>query len=59
MRAAIPAASARRLEPRMPFGSLYHGNDERMPIEGFLWGLRLYTDVVLSFLGLRIEDLFA
>jgi len=48
-----------RLEPRMPFGSLYHGNDERMPIEGFLWGLRLYTDVVLSFLGLRTEDVFA
>jgi acetylornithine deacetylase/succinyl-diaminopimelate desuccinylase-like protein len=48
-----------RLDPRMPFGSLYHGNDERMPIEGFLWGLRLYTDVVLSFLGLSTEDVFA
>jgi acetylornithine deacetylase/succinyl-diaminopimelate desuccinylase-like protein len=48
-----------RLDPRMPFGSLYHGNDERMPIEGFLWGLRLYTDVVLSFLGLRAEDVFS
>lgn len=48
-----------RLDPKMPFGSLYHGNDERMPIEGLLWGLRLYTDVVLTFLGLRIEDLFA
>ena len=47
-----------RLDPRMPFGSLYHGNDERMPIEGFLWGLRLYTGVVLSFLGLRAEDVF-
>jgi len=47
-----------RLEARMPFGSLYHGNDERMPIEGFLWGLRLYTDIVLSFLGLRGEDVF-
>ena len=47
-----------RLAPRMPFGSLYHGNDERMPIEGFLWGLRLYTDVVLNFLGLRTEDVF-
>lgn len=47
-----------RLEPRMPFGSLYHGNDERMPIEGFLWGLRLYAGVVLEFLGLRVEDVF-
>jgi acetylornithine deacetylase/succinyl-diaminopimelate desuccinylase-like protein len=48
-----------RLDPKMPFGSLYHGNDERMPIAGFLWGLRLYTDVVLTFLGLRFEDVFA
>lgn len=48
-----------RLDPRMPFGSLYHGNDERLPIDGFLWGLRLYTDVVLEFLGLRMEDVFA
>jgi acetylornithine deacetylase/succinyl-diaminopimelate desuccinylase-like protein len=48
-----------RLEPRMPFGSLYHGNDERMPIEGFLWGLRLYADVVLKVLGLRTEDVFS
>jgi len=47
-----------RLEPKIPFGSLYHGNDERMPIDGFLWGLRLYTDVVLTFLGLRLEDFF-
>jgi acetylornithine deacetylase/succinyl-diaminopimelate desuccinylase-like protein len=48
-----------RLDARVPFGSLYHGNDERMPIEGFLWGLRLYTDVVLSFLGLKIADVFS
>jgi len=48
-----------RLDARMPFGSLYHGNDERMPIAGLLWGLRLYTDVVLTFLGLRLEDVFA
>jgi acetylornithine deacetylase/succinyl-diaminopimelate desuccinylase-like protein len=47
-----------RLDPKMPFGSLYHGNDERMPIEGLLWGLRLYADVVLTFLGLRLEDVF-
>jgi acetylornithine deacetylase/succinyl-diaminopimelate desuccinylase-like protein len=48
-----------RLDPKMPFGSLYHGNDERMPIAGLLWGLRLYTDVVLTFLGLKLEDVFA
>jgi acetylornithine deacetylase/succinyl-diaminopimelate desuccinylase-like protein len=48
-----------RLDPKMPFGSLYHANDERMPIAGLLWGLRLYTDVVLTFLGLRLDDVFA
>ena len=48
-----------KLDPRMPFGSLYHGNDERLPISGFLWGLRVYADVVLTFLGLRIEDVFS
>jgi acetylornithine deacetylase/succinyl-diaminopimelate desuccinylase-like protein len=47
-----------RLDAKMPFGSLYHGNDERMPIEGLLWGLRLYADVVLTFLGVRLEDVF-
>jgi acetylornithine deacetylase/succinyl-diaminopimelate desuccinylase-like protein len=48
-----------RLDPKMPFGSLYHGNDERMPVNGLLWGLRLYTDVILTFLGLRLEQVFA
>ncbi|HZP46076.1 MAG TPA: M20/M25/M40 family metallo-hydrolase [Candidatus Binataceae bacterium] len=48
-----------KLDARMPFGSLYHGNDERMPIAGLRWGLRLYADVVLSFLGLRFGDVFA
>ncbi len=47
-----------RLEARMPFGSLYHGNDERMPIEGMLWGLRLYAGVVLEFLGIRFDEVF-
>jgi acetylornithine deacetylase/succinyl-diaminopimelate desuccinylase-like protein len=47
-----------RLDSKMPFGSLYHGNDERIPIDGLLWGLRLYADVVLTFLGVRFEDVF-
>lgn len=47
-----------KLEPHTMFGSLYHGNDERLPIEGFFWGLRLYADVVLTFLGLSFEDVF-
>jgi len=40
------------------FGSLYHGNDERLPVDGFFWGLRLYADVVLTFLGLSFADVF-
>src|SRR5579863_523252 len=48
-----------RLDPKMPFGALYHGNDERMPIAGLMWGLKLYTDVVLAFLGVSREDVFA
>lgn len=47
-----------KLEPHTMFGSLYHGNDERLSVEGFFWGLRLYADVVLTFLGLRFEDVF-
>ena len=47
-----------KLEPHTMFGSLYHGNDERLPIEGFFWGLRLYADVVLTFLGLSFEQVF-
>ncbi len=48
-----------RLDPKMPFGALYHGNDERMPIEGLMWGLRLYVDVVLTFLDLRFDQVFS
>ncbi len=48
-----------RLEPTMPFAALFHGNDERIPIDGFLWGLKLYAQVVLEFLELRFEDVFA
>jgi acetylornithine deacetylase/succinyl-diaminopimelate desuccinylase-like protein len=48
-----------KLEPMMPFGSLYHSHDERMPIEGFFWGLKLYAEVVLEFLGLRFDQVFA
>ncbi len=48
-----------KLEPHMPFGALYHGNDERLPVDGFFWGLKVYADVVLSFLGLRVDEVFA
>jgi acetylornithine deacetylase/succinyl-diaminopimelate desuccinylase-like protein len=41
-----------------PYGSLYHANDERIPVDGFLWGLRLYTEVVLTLLGLKFDEVF-
>jgi acetylornithine deacetylase/succinyl-diaminopimelate desuccinylase-like protein len=47
-----------RLKPHIPFGSLFHGNDERMPIDGFFWGLKVYAEVVLEFLGLRFDQVF-
>ncbi len=47
-----------KLDSKMPFGSLYHGNDERMPIAGLCWGLRLYTDIVLEFLRVRRNEVF-
>ncbi|MBF6568679.1 MAG: M20/M25/M40 family metallo-hydrolase [Candidatus Binataceae bacterium] len=47
-----------KLGPMTPFGSLYHGNDERLPIDGFYWGLRLYAEVVLNFLGLEFDSVF-
>jgi acetylornithine deacetylase/succinyl-diaminopimelate desuccinylase-like protein len=47
-----------RIGPRMPYGALYHGNDERIPVDGFFWVLRVYAEVVLSFLGLRFEQVF-
>jgi hypothetical protein len=43
----------------MPFGSLYHGNDERLPIDGFNWGLKVYAEVVLKFLGIKFDEVFA
>ena len=48
-----------KLEPHLPFGSLFHGNDERLPIEGFYWGLKVYAEVVLNFIGVKFDDVFA
>jgi acetylornithine deacetylase/succinyl-diaminopimelate desuccinylase-like protein len=48
-----------KLDERIPFGSLFHGNDERLPIEGFYWGLKVYAEVVLKFLGIRFDEVFA
>ena len=57
--AACYGFSPVKLEPHMPFGALYHGNDERLPIDGFNWGLKVYAEVVLKFLGIRFDKVFS
>jgi acetylornithine deacetylase/succinyl-diaminopimelate desuccinylase-like protein len=38
-----------RLPPGMEFSKLYHGHNERVPVDGFLWGVDLFCDVVREF----------
>ena len=40
-----------RLPPDLPFARLYHGHDERVPVEGFAWGTRVLYEVVRLFCG--------
>jgi acetylornithine deacetylase/succinyl-diaminopimelate desuccinylase-like protein len=38
-----------KLPPGIEFSKLYHGHNERVPIDGFLWGVDLLCDVVREF----------
>lgn len=38
-----------RLGPELNFTRMYHGHNERIPIDGFAWGLRVLYDVVSDF----------
>lgn len=40
-----------RLGPDLNFTRMYHGHDERIPVEGFTWGLRTLWDVVSEFVS--------
>ncbi|MBI4574674.1 MAG: M20/M25/M40 family metallo-hydrolase [Planctomycetes bacterium] len=40
-----------RLPRDVAFASLYHGIDERIPVEGFRWGLGAFLEVVERFAG--------
>jgi len=40
-----------RLPPGLVFAKLYHGHDERIPVEGFVWGTRLFYELVAEFAG--------
>ncbi len=33
----------------MSFTALYHAHDERIPVDGFAWGLRILVDLVHEF----------
>lgn len=36
-------------DPPMKFSELYHGVDERIPVDGFKWGVRVLHDAVVTF----------
>ena len=38
-----------RLKSDLNFSRMYHGHDERIPTEGFAWGLKVLYDVVRDF----------
>lgn len=40
-----------RLGPELNFTRMYHGHDERIPVDGFKWGLRTLYEVVARFAG--------
>jgi len=37
------------LEPGEPYSELVHSHDERIPVRGFLWGMRVLYDAVRGF----------
>jgi acetylornithine deacetylase/succinyl-diaminopimelate desuccinylase-like protein len=38
-----------RLDPDVSFSRMYHGHDERVPVAGFGWGLRVLYELVRDF----------
>jgi acetylornithine deacetylase/succinyl-diaminopimelate desuccinylase-like protein len=38
-----------QLDPGIKFSQMYHGHDERIPTNGFAWGLRVLYDLVRDF----------
>jgi acetylornithine deacetylase/succinyl-diaminopimelate desuccinylase-like protein len=42
-----------KLSPEINFTRMYHGHDERIPREGFGWGLRVLYDLVRDFCAKR------
>ena len=44
-----------RIPPDMKFATLFHGTNERIPVEGFKWGMRVLTEVVCKVCSARIN----
>ena len=42
-----------RFDPthEVSFAAMYHGHDERVPVEGVHWGLRILYEAVVGFTG--------
>ncbi|MEQ1875259.1 MAG: M20/M25/M40 family metallo-hydrolase [Bdellovibrionia bacterium] len=38
-----------KLPPGVEFSKLYHGHNERVPVDGFLWGVDLFCGIVKQF----------
>jgi acetylornithine deacetylase/succinyl-diaminopimelate desuccinylase-like protein len=45
-----------RLGPELNFTRMYHGHDERIPVTGFSWGLRVLCELVRDFCRARQRD---
>jgi acetylornithine deacetylase/succinyl-diaminopimelate desuccinylase-like protein len=44
-----------RLPESLDFAALFHGDDERIPVDGFLWGIEVLAGLLHDFLGGRGE----
>jgi acetylornithine deacetylase/succinyl-diaminopimelate desuccinylase-like protein len=40
-----------QLEEDMRFADLFHGHDERIPVEGYRWGLKTFLDFIARMVG--------
>lgn len=38
-----------KLPPDLDFSKLYHGHNERIPIDGYVWGTNLFLDIIKEF----------
>lgn len=41
-----------RLPPDLDFAAMFHGDDERIPLDGFRWGIETLADCLLQFAGI-------